>query len=491
MNATKMNVRVDSTDWNVIEIQPETEHGATTQTGSVKAYSADGGPKSWKWTADYTGSGWHITGSGATLRSGHPLDPARFPFMSDAVFNIGMRKILAGWLDQNRKPANVAAEKGLEPRAAVPLKPQAFTVIRAEPTTTASPTPIPPRPVPWRPTAVASKNNTLSTSERAPATNAVTPVRALPTQNDDVVVLSLRLENVDEWALNPRRFFRQVALKTLADSMTGPSQVQPVQVRPFIRTEPDRYLTESEAAGVVHFELVDGARRRRSLLAIRAETIRAIVVYPKNRVEHHRWSVIANMHREAHSHYENACAVIFQAEAGRSVAEMAADFSMSTSWIRNYLSLRALLPEIFLLLSPEVSEREALPYNQALLLAQITKERQHEALQKARSEGGAHGPKGVLLRLRELAEQGDYRSTSAPGMGGKRRKPADTAKLVRRAVAAVQFNAASLIRLQLEFERSLEMKVPANRQSLASRLKQTAESLLSFSRALVSDTNGS
>src|SRR3989338_6158225 len=173
MNPFKVRIRVEATKWWVTEIHPATKPTERVQTGTIRVAASNDTPKSWTWWAVHTGTVWNITGSGAVMPySGRRLDATQFPFMSEGIFNMNLKRVLAKWLDDNRKPSG-AAIKGNSVAAVTPGT-QVSVAARKE--TERPTTPPPPRmpehievkattaiplasaPVPLRPSVIASES---------------------------------------------------------------------------------------------------------------------------------------------------------------------------------------------------------------------------------------------------------------------------------------------------------------------------------------------
>jgi ParB family chromosome partitioning protein len=290
--------------------------------------------------------------------------------------------------------------------------------------------------------------------------------------------VELPLGQIEPWPEQPRKQFKDRPLAELAESMATLVQVQPILVRPFQEGE-------ARTHGTSKYQIVDGERRWRSACLLKATAIKAIVVHPRDALEQHRMSVIANMHQEPHSHYELALAVIFQYDHGRSALEITADFSKkSPTWAYSYLRLKALVPELFELLNPEVPEGKQISFGQARILAEVKKEMQVRIWAQANQEGKAHGQRGILLRLQELAAE-NLSEESQFGRERKRKSNDRITRPVSRAIAAVLYNARMLVESAARFKNSLVMQEPADRAKVAGQVRGAAEQLLEFSRQIV------
>lgn len=303
------------------------------------------------------------------------------------------------------------------------------------------------------------------------------PDQLNPTQagQDEV---EIPLDKIEPWPGQPRKYFREKPLFELAGSIKGLYQLEAIMIRPF--HEGEARLNQNST-----HQIVDGQRRYLAALLVEGKkTIRARIAHPKNMVEQHRMSVIANLHREKHSHYELASAVIFQYDNGRTVSQIAADFSnQSCAWVYRYLELKALVPELFELLSLAVDRKKRLSFGIARLLASVKAGAQLTIWEKAQQEGAAHGPRGVLLRLQELAA--DNLSETALS-GRKRSRGAEhVMRPVNRAIATIGYNARLLADMAPRFKKRSADTNMAARAEIASQARAMAEKLLAFSQAIM------
>lgn len=316
-----------------------------------------------------------------------------------------------------------------------------------------------------------------SPSERMPLPPSIkAAIQSSATPDKELEVTELLVLEVEIWPEQPRVYFKEKPLAELAESMSGLTQVLPILVRPFKPGEARLNLASK-------YQIVDGQRRWMSAQKNNTLKIRAIIVHPKDIVEQHRMSVIANMHREKHSHYEYARAVIFQYDHDRTAAQIAADFSKkSRMWAYMYLELKNLLPELFELMNPAVGAAKQLTFKFAQVLARVKKEKQLAVLEQARQEGGAHGARGVLLRLQELAEE----HLSDVGHSGRKRKPGDSrvVRTVNRAIAAVGYNSQLMLETAEKFKESPPMKDQMARAAIAGQAIRAAKALREFAEEM-------
>jgi len=326
-------------------------------------------------------------------------------------------------------------------------------------------TPTSPPPQPPRPPTPPKPPVAQPTSVSAPQTATRAEVDVL-------------LAEIEVWPDQPRTQFKAKPLLDLAGSMSSLQQVLAILIRPFKDGEARLKPTSK-------YQIVDGQRRYMAAIRNRSLTIRAIIVHPKDIVEQHRMSVIANLHREQHSHYELARAVMFQYDHGRNAKEITADFSQkSVAWAYKYLALKELLPELFELLNPAVGQDKQLTFRYACILARVKKDRQVAILEQARREGGSRGPRGVLNRLQELAEE----NLSPVGRAGRKlvRDFDHAARTVNRAVASVSYNARTMLEMVERLKKNPKMRDPGDRAVVAAQAREAAKTLQEFAQALIS-----
>ncbi|MES2087565.1 MAG: ParB/RepB/Spo0J family partition protein [Patescibacteria group bacterium] len=276
------------------------------------------------------------------------------------------------------------------------------------------------------------------------------------------------------WAGQPRKVFRDAALDELGNSLlTG--QMRAILICP---------LGPDQAAGKVCSEIVDGERRWRAAQLKRIPKVLVSMRYPIDEADQHRMSVVSNMHAVPHTHYEYATAIIYAVKkAGRSIDDVAKDFSMSGASVRNYLSLSALVPSLFELLSTSQPKGKKLPLGCGVLLAKVKPEKQEEILAQAIQESGHLGRRGLAACLEALII--GNKTEKGPNGGKRREQPCEVAKLARTAIEAVRLSVHNLNLWADGFRASEEMKQPVARLALASNMRETADRLRQFAEKLV------
>jgi ParB/RepB/Spo0J family partition protein len=175
----------------------------------------------------------------------------------------------------------------------------------------------------------------------------------------------------------PRKFFRDAKLREIADSIRNIGLQQLIQVRVLSESEP-------EYAKGYRYMLVDGEQRLRAHQIIKKPKIGVLVVEVGDRSEQYLRSLVLNLHREPHSHYELALAVIELVETRKGDAmSVARDLGRTPPWVYGYLGLRSLNKTLFELLNPAVGEARQLRIQHATLLAKMRPEVQVRVYEEA------------------------------------------------------------------------------------------------------------
>jgi ParB/RepB/Spo0J family partition protein len=225
----------------------------------------------------------------------------------------------------------------------------------------------------------------------------------------------------------PRKFFHGGKLRQLADSIQAIGLQQLIQVR---------YLkpTELEYSRGYRYMLVDGERRLRAHTLIEKQEIGATIVEVADMKDHYLRSLVLNLHREEHSHYELALAVIGMTEArGGNAAAVARDLSKSPAWVAGYLKLKSLDPRLFKLLDPAVGEAKQLRLSHATLLAGIAPDQQMRVYQEMIEQAG----KGVRHMTDYLKSEAVTHSSGLTTQG-RAKKPVKPSKLALSVVRGLQ-----------------------------------------------------
>jgi ParB/RepB/Spo0J family partition protein len=165
-------------------------------------------------------------------------------------------------------------------------------------------------------------------------------------------VLNISIDEILPFKFQPRIFFSEPRLATLAESLMEHGQNQPISVR--ILSEAEREKVGKE----YKYEIVGGERRWRASKMNDAKTIKAIIKkVASNLLARLAAAYLDNTHREDLSLYEYILAVHNLVEpTGGDLTEINRITGLSFPLIRKYLSLRALNPEVLAHMSPEVPD---------------------------------------------------------------------------------------------------------------------------------------
>lgn len=175
----------------------------------------------------------------------------------------------------------------------------------------------------------------------------------------------------------PRKFFSVVELERLARSLEKRQEVA-CTVMPWPTGQP-------KPAPGVEWMLIDGERRWRA--AMQAELPQLWIAYkPGVTVENiHGASLTANFNRAGHTKMETARALQRELDAGRSVVEVARSVGKTDTWVRNYLMLLELHPDLQKLLDEPTPKEQRLPMAVGVQLAVHDVTRQVKLWLKVRS----------------------------------------------------------------------------------------------------------
>ena len=163
----------------------------------------------------------------------------------------------------------------------------------------------------------------------------------------------------------PRRFFDGEALIRLGKSLKR-RQRQPIKVHE-ISDDPNN-----------DYELNDGERRLRAARLEGLEYLNAIIVTGQDAREQYVDSLVSNFCREDYTPLEKAEALRRLRQYGYSEQEMSEECGIDLGWVRSYLSLLKLVPEVQALMDPERQKEERLPLRKALMMVEFSRELQLE-----------------------------------------------------------------------------------------------------------------
>lgn len=165
-------------------------------------------------------------------------------------------------------------------------------------------------------------------------------------------VLNIPIDEIVPFKFQPRIFFSEPRLATLAESLMEHGQNQPISLR--ILTEEER----EKVGRQYKYEIIGGERRWRASNMNGAKTIKAIIKkVASNLLARLAAAFLDNTLHEDLSLYENIVAVHNLVEpTGGDLTEINRITGLSFPLLRKYLSFRALNPEVLAQMSPEVPD---------------------------------------------------------------------------------------------------------------------------------------
>lgn len=193
----------------------------------------------------------------------------------------------------------------------------------------------------------------------------------------------------------PRKYFKQSALKALARSLQLVGQRTPIEVKRL-------------HGGKHSYEIIDGERRWRACQIAGIDTLRITVaegeIDPRKQ---HLLSTISNFHREGHTHIEISDALAYQRSLGETVPVLAENLDRSEAWIYQYLMLQRLTPELKEKMHPECDDAQRTRFQEGVVLASLPSGEQQAIFEDGlRYERGERLP---LYRKRAESVQGRVR----------------------------------------------------------------------------------
>lgn len=173
----------------------------------------------------------------------------------------------------------------------------------------------------------------------------------------------IKVSRIKRFEGQPRRFFDESGIKTLADSIQQDGQQQPIKV--CNAPEPGTFM------------LIDGERRWRAFQIIHQRTgkeplIDAFIEVIRDPKEHFRRSVIANLHREDLSPLDEAASLYQLRQDGETVHSLATLIGKSANYVEGYLRMHTLPETVKRLMSPELPKEERLSVTSAVDIARST-----------------------------------------------------------------------------------------------------------------------
>lgn len=174
------------------------------------------------------------------------------------------------------------------------------------------------------------------------------------------VIIIQRL-HIRPFANQPRKYFDQAKLTSLAESIKETGQLVPIFVREM----------ENNNGSSHRYELIDGQRRWHACEIAEVKTMKAIVLSVQDEEEQFTISVISNFGRVDHDVIETALAIKWFRDNNKTVTQIAKTFARSEPWVYQHLKILKLDQEVLNMMSPEIPEEDRLIFSTALLLADL------------------------------------------------------------------------------------------------------------------------
>jgi ParB/RepB/Spo0J family partition protein len=284
----------------------------------------------------------------------------------------------------------------------------------------------------------------------------------------------------------PRKYFDQVKLRELADSIAAIGQVAPIKVAPI---DP-----KIQARLQLDYELIDGQRRWHAVQLVEIETLRAEIVNEPDPEKRFALSVVANFAREPHDPIEIARAIerMCQTQSGNQVAAI---LGKSAMYVSNHLTLLKLHPDLQSLLSASISKNHRIPFGAAVKIARLERHEQLRVYQEMRQspQSAMKAANSVLADL-EAEHAKSYHKTTSGALGrfGLERRSQDVNPLSAQELRTIR-NRLFRVETMLDALKPERLRALFGRCDLESR-KVVLKSLRAIERRaqwLVEDLEGS
>lgn len=167
-------------------------------------------------------------------------------------------------------------------------------------------------------------------------------------------ILVVHWSRVRPFEGQPRRYFDDEEVDTLAESIREIGQVSPVLA--FASKKPG------------HFELIDGERRWRAVQRAGVPTIRVEVTDEPDPDRRFALAVAANFGRQGHAPLEIADAIQKMLK-NKTREQVAAVFGKSPGWVSQHLMLKNLHPDVAELLEPGRARTASITFSDAVRLS--------------------------------------------------------------------------------------------------------------------------
>lgn len=245
--------------------------------------------------------------------------------------------------------------------------------------------------------------------------------------------LPIRFSRIERFEGQPRTFFSETGIESLADSIQADGQEQPIKVTTKLN-EPGKFV------------LIDGERRLRAFALIYKRTakepvIDAFVEVVRDVKQHFRKSTLANLQREDLTPLDEAAAYQRLRVDGDTIEDLMRLRGKSRTYIDNYLRLYTLPEEVKVLMDPNRPKDIQLTVTQAIDIARGIPE-SAPALRITVAQEAIERSLGVV-ETRSLIEHragnSGYRS------GGRFRKPSDDYKVFTSFLARTRTSAGRML----------------------------------------------
>jgi ParB family chromosome partitioning protein len=164
----------------------------------------------------------------------------------------------------------------------------------------------------------------------------------------------------------PRKYFNQKELKSLAESIREHGQLTPA---PVLRVKDGKH----------EFELIDGQRRWHAISMAGHSHMKVTVKDNEEIIDEFgqfKASVISNFGRADHTPIEIAEAIKRFQSWGQNLEQISKIFVKSIPWICQHLRILKLTPEVLEMMSPDLAEEEQLTYSVAVDIAGLPENHQ-------------------------------------------------------------------------------------------------------------------
>lgn len=188
----------------------------------------------------------------------------------------------------------------------------------------------------------------------------------------------------------PRKYFNQDKLKSLAKSIKKVGQLVPVFVKE----------VENSNGSRIRYELIDGQRRWHACDMAGITKMKVIVCSVKDEHEQFTMSVIANFGRVDHDPVETALAIQRFQEMKHTITEIAEMFARSEAWVYQYIKILSLDERVRAMMSMEVAEDDRLLFSTALLIADLPKDEQFRMAEKIVKKKLKHVQAKAIIRAK-------------------------------------------------------------------------------------------